>query len=135
MQSVRRDFLPAFSRCEVMNTRLPKTTGELVPQPGSLTDQRMFSVLDQRMGRLRPSATPSALGPRQRCQSAVADFCSCVKADLENRINPPARKRMAISKYFEGLAATASLGFQSTLYTSVFFLASLPPFFGILLNN
>src|SRR5262245_35742837 len=64
---VSRDFL-SF-RCEVTNTRSPYTTGELVPQPGSFTDHRTFSVLLQRIGSLRPSATPSAFGPLQHGQS------------------------------------------------------------------
>ena len=36
-----------------------------MPQPGSFTDQRTFSVLLQRVGSFLPSATPSAFGPRQ----------------------------------------------------------------------
>src|SRR5262249_17636848 len=67
--NVSSDFLPPAVVCEVTKTRLPKTTGELVPQPGNCTDQRMFSILLQCVGRSRPSATPSAFGPRQRGQS------------------------------------------------------------------
>src|SRR5438876_3312281 len=72
-QSVSRAFLPPSTACDVTKTRLPKTTGELVPQPGSLADQAMFSVRLQRVGRFLPSATPSALGPRQRGQSVGGD--------------------------------------------------------------
>ena len=56
-------LLAASVSWEVTKTRLPCTTGELVPQPGNFTDQRTFSVRLQRTGRLRPSATPSAFGP------------------------------------------------------------------------
>src|SRR5690348_7347774 len=39
-------------------------------QPGSFTDQRMFSVRRQRIGRFLPSATPPALGPRRQGHSS-----------------------------------------------------------------
>src|SRR5262249_15446936 len=68
-QNVRSDFLPACSAWDVTKTRLPYTTGELVPQPGNCTDHWMFSVWLQRRGRLLPSATPSAFGPLHRGQS------------------------------------------------------------------
>src|SRR5262245_24269686 len=70
--SVSRDLL-SF-RCEVTNTLSPYTTGELVPQPGNFTDQRMFSVVLHRVGRFLPSATPSAFGPRQQGQSVEGSW-------------------------------------------------------------
>src|ERR1041384_7830752 len=72
------------------STRSPYTTGELVPQPGSFTDQRMFSVLLQRMGSFLPSATPSAFGPLQRGQLLDA---SCENADDE-----PSSKSAALAR-------------------------------------
>src|SRR5262249_51976710 len=77
--SVSRDFL-SF-RCEVTNTLSPETTGELVPQPGNVTDQRTFSVLVHRIGRLRPSATPSAFGPLQHGQSIAGCWADAKDAE------------------------------------------------------
>src|SRR5262245_61488351 len=70
-RGVRRDFWPPAFSADVTNTRSPYTTGELVPQPGSVTDQRTFSVVLHRSGSDRPSATPSAFGPLHRGQSVV----------------------------------------------------------------
>ena len=67
--SVSNDFLSV--RCDVTKTLSPQTTGELLPQPGNGTDQRMFSVLLQRINRWRPTATPPALGPRQQGESVA----------------------------------------------------------------
>src|SRR5580765_1257261 len=72
-QSVSRVFFFPSCTSEVTKTRLPYTTGELVPQPGNFTDQRTFSVWLQRRGKFLPSATPSACGPRQRGQSAKTE--------------------------------------------------------------
>src|SRR5579862_5823311 len=69
--SVSSDFLPPCSTWEVTNNRSPYTTGELVPHPGNLTDQRTFSVWLQCVARLRPSATPSPFGPLHPGHSPV----------------------------------------------------------------
>src|ERR1043165_81534 len=85
-QSVRRAFLPSLTWV-VTKTRLPETTGELVPQPGSLTDQRIFSVLLHRVGSFLPSATPSAFGPRQRGQSMDGSWARAKVADSRGNMN------------------------------------------------
>src|SRR5438477_8867421 len=77
--SVSKDFLSFM--CEVTNTRSPYTTGELVPQPGSFTDQRTFADWLQRIGRFLPSATPSAWGPLQHGQSVVGCWADAKAAD------------------------------------------------------
>src|SRR5579859_3597102 len=90
-QRVRRDFLSATFSCDVTKTRLPKTTGELVPQPGNFTDQRMFSVVLHRIESDRPSATPSAFGPLHRGQSVVGDCGSSAIAEAPKNTNTPPR--------------------------------------------
>src|SRR5262249_36810851 len=97
-QRVSRAFFPSFTWGGT-DPRSPQTTGELVPQPGTLTAQRTFSVWFQRIGSFLPSATPSAFGPLQQGQLVLGfsfDFTVCQKttSPLRSRFNFPSASLM-----------------------------------------
>ena len=87
-QRVRSDFFSRSSASEVTNTRFPYTTGELVPHPGSLTDQQTFTSVVHRTGRFLPSATLLALGPLQQGQSSQSAVDDKMTAQV-TRANRP----------------------------------------------
>lgn len=78
-QMVSRE-LEGFLTWVVTKTLFPRTTGELLPHPGTATDQITFRVALQATGSLRPSATPSARGPLQLGQSLRFSI-SCPEAE------------------------------------------------------
>jgi hypothetical protein len=105
----------------VTNTWSPKTTGELVPQPGNVTDQRTFSVLLQRVGRSRLSATPSAFGPRQHGQSVAgcwADAKDADKTSVTTRIEVGFMNYLSAAGPFGTGQATLDLGLVNGIVVS-----------------
>src|SRR5688500_5355339 len=76
LNSVPRDG--GFIRCSlvaaVMKTRVPHTTGDDQPTPGTSATHSTFSVLDHVTGRLGLSEIGFDSGPRNRGQRAVGSW-------------------------------------------------------------